>query len=208
MRGGEERLLNFISVDHLIKELGLDERTVPPIAMKYIRKMMARDPDARCSLSDMFHDPAIFDMVVRMGLDNLLEDDRPRVMVVSPSMEDFDASVPLPLLPPSDPGPSSAPIARDRTITPKIAVGLATFAPRFRSPISLCAHTLLVSAIIKWNTDDETELLILLSVLEMILGIADFSIPLVVFFGYTFYVITDRFTSYRLPRPKPNASNK
>jgi serine/threonine protein kinase len=200
MPGGEERLQTFTSVDNVIRELHLDERTIPPTALRLIKKMMARDPSARCSLAEVFREAVIFEMVVRFGLDNLLDGDGPRVMVVSPSMEDFDASVPLPL--PDDSGHELITPVHPQLAT-KIVVGIVTLAGRFRSPVAIAAHLACTWLAAQWYPGDEAEVFITVAVLEMVLGITETSVPLLAFFGYVFWVVTDGFRSFGTPAGRP-----
>jgi serine/threonine protein kinase len=213
MAGGEERLRRFTSVDNLIQELQLGERTIPPTALRLIKKMMARDPSARCSIAEIFREPVIFEMIVRFGLDNLLDGDAPRVMVVSPSMEDFDASVPLPLPDDSDQEPLPAappplPAAAPALVT-KIAVGIVTMAGSFTSAAAMLVHAVCAWLAVKWYPGDEAEVLMALAMLEMVIGVTRPSVPLLAFFGYVFYVLTDGFSSFRTPaRPSVQPAAK
>lgn len=96
MDGGEERLMKYVSVDALVKEMGLENVKVPRLARKLMDRMMRANPAERCTIEELMEEPEIFQMTVEFGLDKLVRMDGPTVMV-SPSMEDLVSSVALPL---------------------------------------------------------------------------------------------------------------
>ena len=97
IEGGEERLRNYTNLDLLIEELKLNKEDVPPVAYKLIDGMMRRDPKKRILLNDVINEPFISMMIHNMSLDELLNSDKSKVQIVSPSMEDLASSLPLAL---------------------------------------------------------------------------------------------------------------
>jgi hypothetical protein len=196
MDGGEDRLRRYKSLDALLADLNLNPQSVPPLALKYMRLMMAADPKARCSIDRLMDDPAIFDLVVRFGLNNLLKADGPRVMVVSPSMEDFRSSAILPLTDESvydkevqTETPVQSPVRWPALM--RVAMFLGLSAQRFTSRMGFVCHCVVSLALVGLATDDlQCFLLAMMMVVsEMSGGVVAFSFPILVLLGILCFMI-------------------
>jgi serine/threonine protein kinase len=180
--GGEERLRQFRSVDGVIAELGLDTTKVPPIVMRYIRRMMRSDPGERCSLEELLRDNHIFGMIVEFGLNDLVQADAPRAFVASPSMEDLMASEILPLTDQSD--------RRAPEISLRVVVALVG-AATCRGAAAVVAYAFLVLAVLRAAPGDIEAVagMMLVTFAEMAIGAARRSIPVVALFLYVLFVM-------------------
>ena len=194
MKGGETRLQEYKSVENLIKELGLESVQVPPLAKKFIKKMMEPDPKMRCTLDDLMSNPEVYDLTVEFGLDNLVKSDGPS-FGVSPSMEDFDSSVLFAL--PDGSKQNRETQTEFRTgkeeksnfMSPRIVVTIVMASMSFVSVAFRILHVI-ICIVSVFGIDDDFHLclaFITLSFIEAASGLAHVSIPL---FVLLFYVLS------------------
>ncbi|EAY10827.1 AGC family protein kinase [Trichomonas vaginalis G3] len=94
---GEELLRNFTDVDSLADHLHIDVSRSSK-EWEWIRKFMSAKPSKRTPLEDLFNDRFVREKTKIFGFEGLL--DKPQfshVVVTSPSIDDFNQSIPLPL---------------------------------------------------------------------------------------------------------------
>jgi len=91
---GEEMLRHYRNIDTLIESLGL-EVNLNQHEFTIIRKMMELKPSRRISLESLLKDSFIYKKIIQFGFVELLEIKAPRVIISSPSLDDFRISVPL-----------------------------------------------------------------------------------------------------------------
>jgi serine/threonine protein kinase len=182
LEGGEERLRQFRSVNEVIAELGLDGAKVPPIVLRYIRRMMRGDPGQRCSLEELLRDSQIFGMIVEFGLNDLVQADGPRAFVASPSMEDLMASEILPL---TDQSERRAPEISATLVVALVGVAMCN------GVAAVVAYAVLVLAVMRGATGDLEAVagIMLVAIAEMAVGAARRSIPVIVLFLYILFAM-------------------
>ena len=94
---GQARLKEFTTVENLVAQMGLQNVEVPKLARSLLRHMMTKDPRERWQVDKIMQMELVHEMTVEFGLDKLMGSVGPVVMV-SPSMDDLNSSVKLPLL--------------------------------------------------------------------------------------------------------------
>lgn len=100
---GEDLLRNFSTVEELISNLNLNSQSIPEDALRLIKMTMQKNPSDRCFINTILNDSFVFHQIKLFGLQSLVYkdsvDESPHIMVLSPSLEDLNASRTLLALP-------------------------------------------------------------------------------------------------------------